>query len=286
MIGTPTRTNAILQKYHLRTNKQLGQNFLVDENILKKTVDYSQITSEDAVIEIGPGIGALTEVLVGRAKKVLVYEIDERFIQVLENELSYANNLQIKHCDFLKADITDDLLWFSDCNLVYVISNIPYYITTPIVSKLLKQDFVFQTIILLMQKEVGMRLAAKPSTKDYNAFSVFVQFKSKVNIVFEVSKKCFIPQPLVDSVIVQITPNQLDGLDFQEEHFLSFVQNIFQNRRKTLINNIINAYPLTRVESEQALTEQGLNLNVRSESLTSNEIINLYRRIINYIKTR
>lgn len=274
MIGSIGRTTAILQKYDLRAKKALGQNFIIDENILQKTVSFSEISKNDGVIEIGPGIGALTEVLLMNAKKVLAYEIDERFINILSQELSNQENLKVIHADFLKTHLEEDFSFFEDCKRVFVISNIPYYITTPIVSKLLRSRLGIHKIILLIQKEVGERLIARPNTKDYGAFTVFVQAKSQVKIGFLVSSNCFIPKPDVDSVVVEIIPGKNSRP--LEEQFFKFVQNIFENRRKTLMNNLLRSYSFTRLQIEEVFMQQNINLNTRSENLDLNQIYDLF----------
>lgn len=279
MIGSISRTTAILQKYDLRAKKALGQNFIIDENILQKTVAFSEISKNDGVIEIGPGIGALTEVLLMNAKKVLAYEIDERFINILSQELSNQENLKVIHADFLKTNLEEAFSFFGDCQRVFVISNIPYYITTPIISKLLGNRLEIHKIILLMQKEVGERLIAKPNTKNYGAFSVFVQAKSHVKMGFLVSANCFIPKPDVDSVVVEIIPNKNNRL--HEEQFFKFVQNIFENRRKTLMNNLLRSYSFTRLQLEDIFMQQNINLNTRSETLDLDQIYDLFIKLNN-----
>jgi len=272
------RTKAILQKHKLRPQKARGQNFLIDDNILQKTIAAAGITACDGVIEIGPGLGALTARLLSQAKRVLAYEIDERFIDVLKQELPQQERLLLLHEDFLKADLDFAKDYFQDCAKVYVISNIPYYITTPIISKLLKSSFRFEKILLMMQKEVGLRLVARSGTKDYNAFSVFVQTKSLVRLVFDVSAHCFIPKPEVDSVLVEIIPKNEEPKE-NEAQFFTFVQNIFANRRKTLLNNLLRTYPSTRNQLEELFRELHININIRSENLDLKQIHDLFQKM-------
>ncbi|HBP26356.1 MAG TPA: ribosomal RNA small subunit methyltransferase A [Acholeplasmatales bacterium] len=279
MIGNPQKTNEILQKYNIRARKRYGQNFLIDENILDKIVMTAGIVKTDGVIEIGPGIGALTERLIMASKRVLAYEIDERFINVLENELGNQEGLMIRNSDFLEADLEADRKFFSDCARVLVVSNIPYYITTPIISKLLKKGSGIDEFYLMVQKEVGLRLTSKPNTKDYNAFSVFISHLAEVSICFPISQNCFIPRPDVESMMIKIKRTEpkepIDNL----EHFQSFIQNIFENRRKTLMNNLLRSYSLTREGIGAAFNSAAIPEQARSESLDLGRIIGLYKNL-------
>jgi len=279
MIGNPKKTNEILQKYDIRARKRYGQNFLVDENILDKIVRTAEIAKTDGVIEIGPGIGALTERLIMASKKVLAYEIDERFINVLQTELGNLEGLKIQNSDFLEADLEADHTYFSDCSRVLVVSNIPYYITTPIISKLLKEGKGIDEFYLMVQKEVGLRLTSKPSTKDYNAFSVFISHLAEVSLCFPISQNSFIPKPDVDSLMIRIKRIEPKERIENLEHFQSFIQNIFENRRKTLMNNLLRSYSFTREGIGAAFKEAGISEQARSESLELGRIIGLYKNL-------
>ncbi|MDD4663211.1 MAG: 16S rRNA (adenine(1518)-N(6)/adenine(1519)-N(6))-dimethyltransferase RsmA [Caldisericia bacterium] len=279
MIGNPQKTNEILQKYDIRARKRYGQNFLVDENILNKIIKTAGVAKTDGIIEIGPGIGALTERLIMASKKVLAYEIDERFIAVLENELGNLEGLKIRNSDFLEADLEADRKYFSDCARVLVVSNIPYYITTPIISKLLKQGTGIDEFYLMVQKEVGLRLTSKPNTKDYNAFSVFISHLAEVSICFPISQNCFIPRPDVDSLMIKLKRIEPKERIENLEHFQSFVQNIFENRRKTLFNNLLRSYQFTKEGIAAALNSSAISEQARSESLDLGRIIGLYKNL-------
>lgn len=276
MIGTVKRTTEILNKYNLRAKKGFGQNFLIDENILNKIIKTSKVTKDDGVIEIGPGIGALTEHLLINSKKVLAFEIDNDMINILNQELSDYSNLKIINEDFLKINPSDFLEYFSDCKRIFVISNLPYYITTPIITKLLTSESNIEEMYLMVQKEVGMRLAGKPRTKDYNALSVFMAYKSKCKIEFEVPRNCFLPAPNVDSVIISVVRTKSDLKVNNEGHFLNFVQVIFNQRRKTLLNNLNNAYTFNKEEIIKVLDELEYSRSVRSEELSLEDIYKLY----------
>lgn len=276
MIGSIKGTNEILRKYNIKAKKGFGQNFLIDENILKKIVNISNISKDDGVIEIGPGIGALTEHLLINAKKVLAYEIDKDMLNILQNELKEHDNLKIINDDILKIDSVYDEEYFKGCKRVVVISNLPYYITTPIISKLLLNEPKLEEMYLMVQKEVGLRLAGKPKTKDYNALSVFIAYKGDCKIEFEVSRNCFLPAPNVDSVIISIKRMKNDLNVNNEGHFLNFVQAIFSQRRKTLLNNLSNSYNFSKEEIYEALEKLKHKTSVRSEELNLKEIHSLY----------
>lgn len=274
MIGTLKGTNKILNKYNIRAKKGFGQNFLIDENILKKIINSSGVTKEDGVIEIGPGIGALTEHLCINASKVIAYEIDNDMVEILNNELKEYSNLKIINEDFLKTNL-DNFDYFNNCERVLVISNLPYYITTPIITKLLEGDIV-EEMYLMVQKEVGMRLSGKPKTKDYNALSVFMAYKSECKIEFEVPRNCFLPVPNVDSVIISVKKVKNNLNVNNEAKFLKFIQAIFAQRRKTTVNNISNLYSFSKEELSKILENLGFSSSVRSEELTLEDIYKIY----------
>lgn len=279
MIGNIKKTNEILKKYNLRAKKGYGQNFLVDENVLKKIVSTANITKEDGVIEIGPGIGALTEVLLQKSKKVLAYEIDNYLVDVLNDVLSEYDNLKIINKDFLEVNLDEDILYFDDCRRIVVVSNLPYYITTPIIFKLLSETNRVEEYLLMVQKEVGLRLTSNPNTKDYNALSVLMKYKTESNIAFEISRNCFSPIPNVDSVIIYIKRKQSDLRVKNEAKFLKFIQAIFNQRRKTMVNNINTYYHLEKEKIVDILTTLGYNSNVRSEVLSLEDIHQIYLTI-------
>lgn len=279
MIGTVRRTTEILNKYGLSVKKSYGQNFLIDENILRKIVNVSKITKEDGVIEIGPGIGALTEHLLINAKKVLAYEIDTRMIEVLETELKDYDNLKIINEDVLKIDQVYDENYFKECKRVVIVSNLPYYITTPIISKLLLNEPKIEEMYLMVQKEVGLRLSGKPKTKDYNALSVFMAYLSECRVEFDVSRNCFLPAPNVNSVVISIKRIEREITVNNESHFLKFIQNIFIQRRKTFVNNLSKAYKIDKEKVMDILRRNGYKESLRSEELSLEEIYKLYKEI-------
>lgn len=275
MIANINKTKEILNKYDLRAKKQFGQNFLVDANIIRRIVGEANVNKTCGVIEIGPGIGALTEELANQAKKVLCYEIDSDMVTILKENLN-KENVYIKEEDFLKVDLEKDLEYFNDCEEIKVISNLPYYITTPIIFKLLESDNRIKDFYFMVQKEVGDRLTGKPKTKDYNSLSVLIDFQANANLEFMVSRKCFLPEPNVDSAIIHIKKVKKDYSVNNKANFLKFVQNIFALRRKTLVNNISSQYGIKKEETIEKIKSLGYKETIRSEELVINEMIEIY----------
>lgn len=274
----------IIFKYNIKANKKLGQNFLVDDNSINKIIEACELTHDTNVIEIGPGYGALTSHLVQKVKKIVCYELDKEMCEVLENELRSYNNIEIINKDFLKVNIKEDIEKYFESENLIVISNLPYYITTPIIFKLLEDDYGFTNLYFMMQKEVGDRLTGKPKTKDYNALSVLMNYKTSSRILFNVNRNSFYPVPNVDSVFLSIKYNKCDCGVNNEPNFLKFISNIFVMRRKTLINNIMMSYPLERKEIEDKLNSLGFLLTTRSEELTLTQIALIYKNFFEVTK--
>lgn len=264
----------IIIKEKIKAKKNFGQNFLVDQNILKKIVDATDIDGKN-VIEIGPGLGSLTSLLVKKAKKLVCYEIDKDMIEVLKREYSDKTNITILHNDFLKVDIQQDIKQYFNNENVILVANLPYYITTAILTKILEETNKIKKIVVMVQKEVAMRLSGKPSTKDYNSLSVLIQYYTNVKTLFNVSPKCFIPAPDVESSVISITLKDEKLQLENEEFFLKFNRSIFIQRRKTLYNNIKTAYPLSKETIENILLSNDLPLTVRAENLTVEQIVKL-----------
>ncbi|GAY74211.1 SSU rRNA (adenine(1518)-N(6)/adenine(1519)-N(6)) -dimethyltransferase [Lentilactobacillus kosonis] len=239
-IGTETRTMAILNQYRLFAKKGLGQNFLVDIDVLRRIVTTAEITEDDAVVEIGPGIGALTEQLAKNAGKVVAFEIDDNLLPVLYDTLHDYSNIKIINQDILKANLPKVIdEEFGEDKQVKVVANLPYYITTPIIMDLLRNDNRIDSIVVMMQKEVAERLTAKPSTKAYGSLSVIMQQQKDVEVAFLVNKESFIPSPKVDSAIIKITAKKQTGMQpFDLKKFQGFVRGCFMHRRKSLYNNL------------------------------------------------
>ncbi len=274
MISNINKTKEILSFYNLNAKKKFGQNFLVDSNIINKICDCADVNKEDTIIEIGPGIGALTEVLCNRAKKVYAFDIDPDMVNILNHELKDCSNLVVFNKDFLDINISD---YIKEDN-IKVVSNLPYYITTPLLLKLLNEVKV-KEIYIMIQLEVASRIIGKCNTKDYGSLSCLVEYMGKANFEFKVTRNCFYPAPNVDSAILSIIKEKRDYKLNNEPNFLKFIQNIFSMRRKTLINNICNNYDIKRDILESILNELNIKLNVRSEELLLDDIYNIYIKL-------
>lgn len=272
-------TKQILNKYNLYAKKSFGQNFLIKEDILDTIISKSEVNKNTCVIEIGPGIGSLTEKLAINAKRVVSYEIDPRMIEVLSDTLSNYDNVKIINKDFLKLDLKAEIEnIFDSSDDIKIVANLPYYITTPIIFKILESDLIHDFTIMV-QKEVGDRLTGKPNTKDYNALSVLMKYKTISEIVGKVPRNCFFPEPNVESVLLCIRTIKSDYGVKNEPKFLEFIQSIFVQRRKTLVNNVSNYYNIEKAKLEQILEEQNLNSNIRAEALNIQQIADLFIRI-------
>lgn len=242
-IATPSRTGAILKKYKLDAKKSLGQNFLTEPQILQHMIDVAGVDDQTNAIEIGPGIGALTEFLAINAKEVMAFEIDQRLLPVLADTLSEYDNVTVKHQDILEADLNNLMTTMGEAERTVVVANLPYYITTPIIFNLLEASIQFDQFVLMMQKEVAERLTAAPGTKAYGSLSVAIQYYCDAEIAFKVPRTVFNPQPNVDSAILALT--KLDQPRIQVENeafFFNLVRACFKQRRKTLWNNLRAAF--------------------------------------------
>ncbi|MBT2759373.1 16S rRNA (adenine(1518)-N(6)/adenine(1519)-N(6))-dimethyltransferase RsmA [Mesobacillus foraminis] len=275
-IATPVRTKEILEKYGFSFKKSLGQNFLIDTNILNRIVDHAGLTDETAAIEIGPGIGALTEQLARRSKKVVAFEIDQRLLPILQDTLSPYQNVKIIHKDILKADvhemISQELAEFKD---IMVVANLPYYVTTPIIMKLLEEKLPIRGIVGMLQKEVADRIAARPGTKEYGSLSIAIQYYTKAETVMVVPKTVFMPQPNVDSAVIRLTLREEPAVKVKDESFFFQVTRAsFAQRRKTILNNLTSQLPDGKQKKEEivsALKEAGIEESRRGETLSLEE---------------
>lgn len=241
-IGTASRTTELLKKYGFSFKKSLGQNFLIDPNILKGIVMHAGIDHQSMVIEIGPGMGSLTEQLAKTAQNVLAFEIDQRLVPILAESLAAYQNVEIINEDFLKVDLQKTLGDRGYANQPFhVVANLPYYITTPIIMKIISSGLPFETITVMMQKEVADRIGATPGTKDYGSLSIALQYYTEAEVVMTVPKTVFIPQPNVDSAILKLTRRKVKELQLKDENlFFHVVKASFAQRRKTLANNLGN----------------------------------------------
>lgn len=268
-----------LQNKNMYAKKHFGQNFLIDKNILNKIIEISDVNKNDTVIEIGPGMGCLTEYLCLHAKKVICYEIDKDMVQILKDTLlTKYDNVEVIIEDFMKADLSkynnEDLT-----QNIKVVANLPYYITTPIIFKLLSETKIKQ-FTFMVQKEVGERLTGKPNTKDYNALSVAMNFKTESKIVYRVKPNSFYPAPKVDSVLLLVKTIKTDCEPNLEVRFLKFVQDIFSQRRKTIINNLTGKYGYNKQMLIECFERVGLKIDVRAESLETKDIFDLFESLL------
>lgn len=275
-IATPIRTQQIMAKYDLKVKKSLGQNFLIDPNILRKIVGQAKLTKKCAAIEIGPGIGALTEHLAREAGKVLAFEIDQRLLPVLADTLSPYDNVSIVHADILKTDvqaaIDRELAGYDD---IVVVANLPYYVTTPIILKLLLEKLPIRGMVVMLQKEVAERITAKPGTKAYGSLSIAIQYYTQAEMALTVPKSVFLPQPNVDSAVIRMTKREVPEVEvIDEDFFFSVTRGSFVQRRKTILNNLQVAMPLGKEKKElilKALEEAEIDPTRRGETLTIKE---------------
>lgn len=284
-IATPARTKAILDKYRLSAKKSLGQNFIVDTNILEKIVATGSIDKETTVIEVGPGIGALTEQIAKKAKEVIAFEIDDRLLPVLEDTLSPYNNVKIIHQDILKVDMKDfEKEYLKEAERVVVIANLPYYVTTPIILNFLASSLPIDSMVLMMQKEVANRLSAIPSTKAYGSLSIAVQYYMDAEVAFIVPKTVFTPQPNVESAVIRLSRKAIPEVVVKDEKvFFQVTRSAFVQRRKTLWNNLQSAYgkePDIKEKLQKALDTARIDPIRRGETLSVKEFGRLSDAIV------
>lgn len=275
-IATPIRTQEILKKYGFSFKKSLGQNFLIDPNILRNIVGHADLTKDSAAIEVGPGIGALTEHLAREAGHVVSFEIDQRLLPVLEDTLSPYDNIDIVHSDILKADVETIInTKLADYKDIMVVANLPYYVTTPILMKLLMEDLPLRGMVVMMQKEVADRISAKPGTKAYGSLSIAVQYYMSAEIAMIVPKTVFMPQPNVDSAVLRLLRHDTPPVIVQDEDFFFTVTKAsFAQRRKTILNNLQSQLPNGKANKEailEALEAANIDPRRRGETLSLQE---------------
>ncbi|WP_153127232.1 16S rRNA (adenine(1518)-N(6)/adenine(1519)-N(6))-dimethyltransferase RsmA [Peribacillus tepidiphilus] len=288
-IATPVRTKAILEKYGFSFKKSLGQNFLIDTNILRRIVEFAGLTKESGAIEIGPGIGALTEQLAKYSKKVVAFEIDQRLLPILEDTLSPYDNVKVIHSDVLKANVAETIKQeFQDTEDLMVVANLPYYVTTPIIMKLLEEQLPIRGMVVMLQKEVGDRISAKPGTKDYGSLSIAVQYYTKAETVMIVPKTVFMPQPNVDSAVIRLTKRDKPLVSVKdEEFFFTVTRASFAQRRKTLQNNLTSQLPNGKEKKNEiiaAIERAGIDPQRRGETLSIEEFAKLSDELFDEFK--
>ena len=277
-IGTPGRTVEVLQKYQFNFQKKYGQNFLIEPQVLETIVDAAHIQADDCVLEIGPGIGTMTQYLAEQAREVVAVEIDKALIPILQDTLSEYPNVTIINEDILKVDLEKLVKEKNDGRPVKVVANLPYYITTPIIMQLFESHVPLHSITIMVQTEVAQRMQVGPGTKDYGALSLAVQYYSRPEIIIHVPPTCFIPRPNVGSTVIRLTRYEKPPVEAADESFLfSLIRASFNQRRKTLVNGLSNASGLNLFKAQitEALEQMGLPANVRGENFTLDQFARL-----------
>lgn len=277
-LGDPKRTIEVLQKYNFAFQKRFGQNFLIDTHVLEKIIASAEITKDDFVLEIGPGIGTMTQYLAEAAREVAAVEIDKTLIPILQDTLKEWNNVTVINNDILKVDIRQLTLEKNQGRPIKVVANLPYYITTPIIMGLFENQVPIESITIMVQKEVADRMQVGPGTKDYGALSLAVQYYARPEIVANVPPNCFMPRPKVGSAVIRLERYEQPPVQVKDEKLMfRLIRASFNQRRKTLVNGLKNSPELhfSKEEIEQALVNCGLSLTVRGEALTLEQFAQL-----------
>ncbi len=277
-LGTPGKTIQILKKYNFTMQKKYGQNFLVDTNVLEGIVEASGITRQDCVLEIGPGIGTMTQYLAESAREVVAVEIDKALIPILEDTLSSYHNITVVNEDILKVDIRRLAEERNGGAPIKVVANLPYYITTPILMELFESGVPLERVTVMVQTEVAQRMQVGPGTKEYGALSLAVQFYAEPKILMQVSPSCFMPRPKVGSAVVMLSRHAVPPVEVRDARFMfALVRASFNQRRKTLVNGLSHAEGLqiTKEQAAEALGRMGLPPVVRGEALTLEQFARL-----------
>nr|WP_288556069.1 16S rRNA (adenine(1518)-N(6)/adenine(1519)-N(6))-dimethyltransferase RsmA [uncultured Mediterraneibacter sp.] len=281
-LGNPQNTIAVLQKYHFNFQKKFGQNFLIDPHVLDKIIGAAGITKDDMVLEIGPGIGTMTQYLSCAARQVVAVEIDKNLIPILQDTLQDFDNVEVINEDVLKLDLAKLAQEKNDGKPLKVVANLPYYITTPIIMGLFENQVPVSSITVMVQKEVADRMQAGPGTKDYGALSLAVQYYASPYIAANVPPNCFMPRPKVGSAVINLTRYQEPPIQVEDEKLMfRIIRASFNQRRKTLANGMKNSPELdyTKEQIEGAILSTGQKVNVRGEALTLEE----FAQIANYL---
>ena len=277
-LGIPQNTIAVLQKYGFNFQKKFGQNFLIDTRVLERIIDAAEITKDDCVLEIGPGIGTMTQYLAESAREVIAVEIDKMLIPILADTLSEYDNVTVINDDILKVDIGKIVEERNGGKPIKVVANLPYYITTPIIMGLFESHVPLKSITIMVQKEVADRMQVGPGTKDYGALSLAVQYYAKPEIVANVPPNCFIPRPNVGSAVIRLTRYDEPPVEVKDEKYMfALVRASFNQRRKTLVNGLSNSSELHLSKERIALALEKMNLpaTVRGEALTLEQFAQL-----------
>ena len=278
-LGNPTNTIAVLNRYGFSFQKKFGQNFLIDENVVEKIVRDAGVTKDDFVLEIGPGIGTMTQILCENAREVVAVEIDDKLIPILtEDTLSWYDNVTVIHEDILKLDIVKLANERNGGKPIKVVANLPYYITTPIIMGLFESHVPIDSITIMVQKEVADRMQEGPGSKEYGALSLAVQYYAKPEIVVNVPPSCFMPQPKVGSAVIRLTRHSEPPVTVKSEKLLfQVIRASFNQRRKTLANGLANygAFGLPKEELQACIEKLGVPVNIRGEALSLEQFAQL-----------
>lgn len=283
-LGSPKNTIEIIQKYEFAFQKKFGQNFLIDTHVLEKIVDAAGVNKEDMVLEIGPGIGTMTQYLAEHARHVVAVEIDTHLIPILEETLADYDNITVINSDILKLDIKELAQTYNQGKPIKVVANLPYYITTPIVMGLLESDVPIDNITVMVQKEVADRMQVGPGTKDYGALSLAVQFYADPYIVANVPPNCFIPRPNVGSAVIRLTRHQTPPVEVKDSKLMfRLIRASFNQRRKTLQNGLNNSpeIPFSKELIVEAIESLGVSPTIRGEALTLAQ----FARLADYLES-
>ena len=286
-LGNPQNTIAVLQKYNFNFQKKFGQNFLIDTRVLDRIIQAAQITKEDFVLEIGPGIGTMTQYLCENARQVAAVEIDKNLIPILADTLSQYQNVEVINEDILKVDINRLAQERNGGKPIKVVANLPYYITTPIIMGLFESHVPIESITVMVQKEVADRMQVGPGTKDYGALSLAVQYYAKPEIVANVPPNCFMPRPNVGSAVIRLTRHQEVPVQVEDERLMfRIIRASFNQRRKTLANGLNNAadIPLSKENIALAIEKLGAAPGIRGEALTLEQFASLSNIIGDMLK--
>lgn len=281
-LGTPQNTIAVLNKYRFVFQKKYGQNFLIDTHVLDKIIRAAQIGADDFVVEIGPGIGTMTQYLAAAARQVTAIEIDKALIPILEETLEGYDNVTILNEDVLKVDIRGLVEDQNNGEPIKVVANLPYYITTPIIMGLFESDVPLESVTVMVQKEVADRMKTGPGSKDYGALSLAVQYYARPELIANVPPNCFMPRPGVGSAVIKLTRHEKPPVQVEEEAFLfQVIRAAFNQRRKTLVNSLNNALDIAvpKEAAAKVLEEMGLSPSIRGEALTLEQFAELGNRL-------
>jgi len=276
---SPKYIREILDRYGFEFSKSLGQNFLIDGNVLRKISQEGNITKEDYVLEIGPGIGTLTEELALNAKKVVAVELDKSLLPILDETLKDYDNVEIIHGDILEVDINGLIEEKLGGGPIKVVANLPYYVTTPIIAKLIEEDLNINSIIVMVQKEVAHRIVATPGSKQYGSLSVFVNFYTQPEILISVPKTVFMPQPKVDSAVIRLNIKE-ELPKVNRKIFFQVVKTAFSKRRKTLLNSLSsNPWGLDKEQIKEVLKTANIPLEIRAENLKIEDFVKISKTL-------